>query len=426
MKVKFNNHFINSTKKILELSPFKTKTIKIAITGLSRAGKSVFITSFLDELINSKAFQAKLNPPKLFMKRFDYYHYVKQIKKENIWCDTTKDITCASVRVEKTHKFLPPTSYNIELYDYPGEWLMDLIMLKYDFDTWSHMVFDSFKNHSHKSASEYLQMLEKCDNELDLHVKYCEVLKKLKCDNFCFLTPGRFLVPSDMKDDPNLIFAPIFKNNSSMYKNYKKRYELYVNEVVKKIHLQYFRGFDRQIMLIDVLSILKNSFECFSDLQFALKQILSVYSYKKTNFFQKILNPSIKHIAFVASKADLVPKNMHQNLHALLQELCIDLNDKLQIPFSTHIIASVKCTKSVLIKQNSQQIMVLRGYDKNKKLVEVYCGKIPRTFATKLKWNSEQFIFENFMPFQNEYSLSDPFENINMQKLIKTILNEKF
>jgi len=63
------------------------KKVKIAVTGLSRSGKTVFITSLLDQLqythkiqsITSGEFTIKLLPPKNDYQRFSYDEYIKLI-----------------------------------------------------------------------------------------------------------------------------------------------------------------------------------------------------------------------------------------------------------------------------------------------------------------------------------------------------------
>lgn len=68
---------INTVKNLGDYLPnlsLPSSNIKIAITGLSRAGKTVFITSLVDQLLDkSQPFKAKIKYPNSKNKRFDYY-----------------------------------------------------------------------------------------------------------------------------------------------------------------------------------------------------------------------------------------------------------------------------------------------------------------------------------------------------------------
>ena len=80
--------------KEIEL-PFKIptpdKTIKVAVTGLSRSGKTVFLTSLINQLIANdklpylneklgRPFVARILPPDSIYVRFDYYSKIKEFR----------------------------------------------------------------------------------------------------------------------------------------------------------------------------------------------------------------------------------------------------------------------------------------------------------------------------------------------------------
>lgn len=441
---RIGDDLLDISKRVLELTPLRNKTIKIAITGLSRSGKSVFITSLIDCLINSKnilnkksSFQVTLQAPKLSMKRFDYYHFSKQIKQEHIWCDSTSSISLAllKVRVKGSIPFLGDEDFYIELIDYPGEWLLDLTLFSHTFTSWSNQTIQWLQKIDDSKAKEYLAFIETINTkdtsialETSLHVKYVELIKHLKKLHYSFLTPGRFLVPADMKDDPILLFAPIFKTNSTLYKNYEKRFKTYVNDIVKGIHLDYFRGFDRQIMLVDVIAALQNGYTCYEDMSYALKSMLSVYSHAKGNFISRVINPSIENVVFVGTKADLVPSSSHNNYLSLLKDMTLPLKDKLEsidIKTSSHIVASVKCTQTIMSEKNGIKLPSLRGIDrKSGKIVEVYPGAMPSSFPPASNWDKSLYMYEEFNPPKKEYGADEPFENIHIDKLILEIIGD--
>lgn len=436
---RFGDDLVDITKRFLELTPLKDKKIKIAITGLSRSGKSVFITSFIDQLLNaqdlflhvksSKKYKTTLQAPKISMKRFDYYHFSKQIKKEHIWCDSTNGVSKALLKIKSkgTLPILSDDGFYIEIIDYPGEWILDLTMLLHTYNSWSNEVISWLNEIDDEKAKLYLSKIESLSTnetsnalETSLHAEYAKLLKHLKKKHYSFLTPGRFLVPADLKDDPILLFAPLKKSNSKLYKAFKKRYEIYVKEVVKKLHLDYFRGFDRQIVLIDVIKALQNGDECYADMQRALKSMLDIYTHAQGNLLSQIFNPTIQNVAFVATKADLVPSLMHNNYLSLLNEMSEDIRIKLQelnIKISSHIVAAVKCTQNIMSQKDGQKIPTLRGIDaKSGKMVEVYPGKMPSSFPTN--WNQNSYMYEEFLPPRKEYNSNEAFANLHVDKVI--------
>ncbi|QIR80017.1 YcjX family protein (plasmid) [Sulfurospirillum diekertiae] len=108
---------INAIKNLGDYLPnisLPSNNIKIAITGLSRAGKTVFITSLVDQLLyqsklasitNKKLFKVTIKSPNLMTKRFDYYTYIDMLKKDNVWPKGTDEITNIVLEFESEKRF---------------------------------------------------------------------------------------------------------------------------------------------------------------------------------------------------------------------------------------------------------------------------------------------------------------------------------
>jgi len=161
----FKKGFKKFKEAINDLSmPIRTK--KIAITGLSRSGKTIFITSLIDQLLYQKkielvtskhnTFKVTLMPPKPSVKRFDYYTFSKEIKVNHNWPDSTDSITSITLEFESKSSF--PMQGNskvrIELIDYPGEWILDLALLQMSFDEWSKKGIGWLKSVDEELAKE--------------------------------------------------------------------------------------------------------------------------------------------------------------------------------------------------------------------------------------------------------------------------------
>lgn len=434
----------DSTQEMFHL-PIKTK--KIAITGLSRSGKTVFITSLIDQLLHQhkitkitkkyKTFKATLKPPKPTMKRFDYYHFSKNIKSNYTWPKGTDDITSTLLEFESkgNFSFLGNSKFRLELIDYPGEWILDIALLGTSYEEWSNNTIEWMKNLDEPLAKEYLDLLKDLDDtsepykyEIKLHLKYASMLRYLKDNHYSNLTPGRFLMPSDLKDDPILLFAPIPKSNSTLYQAFQTRYQSYLKDIVTKIQLEHFRGFDKQIVLIDVIEALQNGYKCYKDMKTGLENMLSIYSHKNKNFISQLFQPSINNVTFVATKADLVASSQHNNYLALLNEMVEEIRKDLDIKHiqtNSQVIASIQCTQTVMCKHNGKTLSCVRGIDANtQKTVEIYPGEMPFSFPSIEHWDTEAYAFEQFLPPQKKYKENEPFDHIHMDKLIELVLGD--
>lgn len=164
---------IESTKNSLNDISMPVSTTKIAITGLSRSGKTVFITSLIDQLLHQKkitytttkhkAFKVSLKPPKSSINRFDYYTLSKYIKEEHKWPNGTGSITSTILEFESKGRFsiLGNSKFRIELIDYPGEWILDIAMLGLSYEEWSDRVINWMNNIDEDTAARYLGEIQK-------------------------------------------------------------------------------------------------------------------------------------------------------------------------------------------------------------------------------------------------------------------------
>ncbi len=444
------NVFKGKTNKLLKSIKNITsseKTVRIAITGLSRAGKTIFITSLIDQLllqqkivsicVNHRPFQVQIKTPKHGVKRFDYYANQQIIKEYHQWPEGTDSISSTILEFEKKGKFevLGNSTFNLELIDYPGEWILDIALLDKSYQQWSEMVLADLASYHEPLVDEYLktikQLSERNQGEAlakKLHYQYVEVLRYLKKNHYSNLTPGRFLMPGDLAHDPLLFFAPISDQDSPLYALFKQRYEYYLKHIVKNIQLEHFNGFDRQIVLVDIVAALQNGERCYQDMKKGLESMLSLYDHKKKNFFSQWFSPAINKVLFVATKADLVSSSQHNNYIALLDEMIEQIRKSLDISHiktDTQVVAAVKCTETVKQKYQGKVLSCIRGIDpKDNKAVVIYPGEMPSSFPHPDDWEPENFSFESFLPTTKIYKSNEAFDHIHMDKLITSILGD--
>ena len=127
-------------------------TIRLGVTGLARSGKTVFITAlvhnlmagarmpFFDAVAHGRVSRAYLEPqPDDQVPRFDYERHMADLTASPPrWPESTRRISQLRLAIEyETQKFwkrqLGRTRLNIDIVDYPGEWLLDLPLLRLDY-----------------------------------------------------------------------------------------------------------------------------------------------------------------------------------------------------------------------------------------------------------------------------------------------------
>ena len=135
---------------------FFEPVIRLGVTGLSRAGKTVFITALVANLTERARMQglsaaasgriktAYLQPqPDDTVPRFDYEtHLAALTGPEPHWPESTRTVSelRLSLRVQPSGLLggmSGPRTIHLDIVDYPGEWLLDLGLLDKDYATWS-------------------------------------------------------------------------------------------------------------------------------------------------------------------------------------------------------------------------------------------------------------------------------------------------
>ena len=447
--------------KDIEL-PFKIptpdKTIKIAVTGLSRSGKTVFLTSFINQLIANdklpylneklkRPFVARLLPPDSVYVRFDYYSKIKAFRlKDPKWPKATKSVSKTTLQLEfkSEYAFLKNQIVNIELIDYPGEWLLDLSMLEQSYAQWSEeMLSLAHEPKRHPMAKEWLAFTEGVDlyrrnrdEEVEevLHDHYSEYLKRLHYQGYSFVQPGRFLEPGDMQDDPLLRFCPLpvpsrEPHPDSVYAQFEQRYEQYIQEVVHRLYLEHFQAFDTQIILVDLLKTMEHGYDVFEDMHLSFKNILKSFTYGSNNILTRFFKPEINQVIFAATKADHLPQSQHNRYKRLLEEMIWDLKKELDvrhIDTEATIFAAVKSTRDVKAKINGKEVECIRGIVEGEHEPSTHFpGMLPQSYHDENFLKKGDFHLTKFKPISFPLRDTRAVEHIRMDKLIYSILKDR-
>jgi predicted YcjX-like family ATPase len=343
--------------------------VRLGVTGLSRAGKTVFITALIEHLTKatSPAMRGRKNPLPVFrvhaegrliggalepqpddnVPRFAYEEHIEALTgpdgrvETRLWPQSTRRISELRLRLEFQQKTgLRPGrhSLTLDIVDYPGEWLLDLPLLSKSFAQWSKESFFAaaaaaraplaaqWRGYAAKKDPKAKFSEEDARRSAELFTAY---LRACRAEEYGFssLPPGRFLMPGDLAGSPALTFAPLAVEPSEIYPPdslaamMERRYEAYKAHVVKPFFRDHFSRLDRQIVLVDALAALNAGPAAMRDLEWALGDVLAAFRAGRSNVLSALFRPKIDKILFAATKADHLHHTSHDRLEAILRLL---------------------------------------------------------------------------------------------------------
>ena len=316
-------------------------TVRLGVTGLSRAGKTVFITALIHGLTRGGRFpvfeayasgriaRAHLEPQADdAVPRFDYENHVRTLVSERRWPSSTTDISELRLVIDYQRQNGADRSLTLDIVDYPGEWLLDLPLLNKGFEQWSAESLALSREGPRKRLAapwhEHLATLSaegRADEQAALTSArlFTEYLRACRDERFAMslLPPGRFLMPGNLANSPALTFAPLevpaggSAPDGSLWAMMVRRYEAYKDAVVRPFFRDHFARLDRQIVLVDALAAFNSGPEALHDLESALAGILDCFRIGRSSFFSSMFRPRIDRILFAATKAD----HLHHSSH---------------------------------------------------------------------------------------------------------------
>jgi len=434
------------------------KKLRLAVTGLCQAGKTVFLTSMINFLLengskHSAQFRgkglmvsAKELPPDPSVDRFPYEDYLRGFKKKPPqWPEHTNKLSEFHMKLRLPKSGRRSKEYRLELVDYPGERIIDLTLSESNYETWSDDMTRELTVVIRESLSrEFREACEALSNgskENAAHKKvaigeYKHYLLKCKKKGLNFLQPSKMLLENS--EDKNLAFCPLPKkvreNAPSIAAEFKEKYEAY-----KLKHLESFAKevtkCSRQIVLVDVLQILKNGVDVYNDARKCFDSILDIYRYKKMHswFMDFIvrLSPfkkvSIERVAFVATKADQATRANRQNMRALLKELVAkkraDLLSSRKANVRFFFGAAHRSTKDKkgTWREQGKSVSGLAGRRKNKDTDQerfIFPGEVPDEWPSEWEAGEEAYRFPDFLPRALPARDGAIFDHVNLDEVL--------
>lgn len=452
-------------------SPFSDPVVRLGVTGLSRAGKTVFITSLVANLLDRgrmPQFQpaasgaivaAYLQPqPDDTVPRFNYERHLAALTGPvPHWPDGTRRISQLrlSLRVQPAgiiSGLRAPRTVHLDIVDYPGEWLLDLGLLDKDFATWSAEVLARMEGRP--QAQDYAAALAGTDpaaafEEPQGHALasvFTAHLNAAREAGFSDCTPGRFLLPGDLEGSPVLGFAPLPLSGkpkgkplrASLWREFERRYDSYKRNIVQPFFRDHFSRIDRQIVLVDVLGAIHAGPKAVDDLRHAMAEILRAFRTGQNAFLARLFQGRrIDRILFAATKADHLHHEQHPQLTAITEALLRDAKDRADFTGArtqAMSIASLRTTVEDKLPHDGADLGVVRGQllgaDKQ---AAFYPGALPADPAHLLgparagaqAWLDADYEVMSFAPAQLTLRQGDGPPHIRLDKAAQFLLGDK-
>jgi uncharacterized protein len=369
-------------------------TIRLGVSGLARAGKTVFITALVHGLLRGGRFpvlealatgrlaRAYLAPqPDDAVPRFDYETYVRQLVDARSWPASTRQISELRVVIEyQSHRGANRT-LTLDIVDYPGEWLLDLPLLAKSFEQWSAESLELSREQPRAQAAAdwhaHLRTLDPSSPEDEpkavaaarLFTRYLEACRDEPL-GLSMLPPGRFLMPGDLAGSPALTFAPLDVAGDgpapagSLWAMMRRRYEAYKDVVVRPFFRDHFARLDRQIVLIDALAAFNAGPAAVRDLERTLAAIFDCFRVGRTSLVSRLFNPRIDRILFAATKADHLHHTSHDRLEAILERLTDRAIERARFEgaqVDVVALAAVRATREAMVQRRGEQLPSILG-----------------------------------------------------------------
>jgi len=332
-----------------------TPSLRLGVTGLSRAGKTVFITALIRNLVSGgrlpffgpeaegRIERAYLEPqPDDTVPRFDYEAHLATLENDPpAWPESTRRLSQLRVTIEYLAanplvRAFGPSRLNLDIVDYPGEWLIDLPLLQQSYEAWSaEAIGQAREARRAPHAKPWLDLLDTIapyareDEQVALTGTrlFCGYLMEARANNHVLHTsgPGRFLMPGDLAGSPLLTFFPLQLEadrstpRGSLAAMMARRFESYKSHVVRPFFRECFARLDRQIVLVDLLGPLNEGGPALADLQRALDGVLGAFRTGTSSWLTSLLGRRIDKLLFAATKADHIHATSHDRLEAILR-----------------------------------------------------------------------------------------------------------
>lgn len=388
---------------------FFEPTLRLGVTGLSRSGKTVFITGLVANLLNRgrmpqlraahRIEAVHLQPqPDVTLPRFDYEsHLAAMTGDDPRWPQSTRAVS----ELRLSFRLAPygllaglsgPRTLHLDIVDYPGEWLLDLALIGKSYTDWSEATLDRLAKRP--EAAAFMAQARAEDGGLRLEepkaqslaTAFTDYLHKARAAGWSDCAPGRFLLPGDLAGSPVLTFAPLPKPaqtpRTCLWREMERRFDAYKSRVVQPFFRAHFAKLDRQVVLADVLGAIHQGPQAVEDLRRTMAEVLAAFRPGTNGWLTSILGGRrVEKILFAATKADHLHHLQHPALTAITEALLRDAKARADFAGAETAalsLASLRCTVEEMLDQNGTQLPAVRGrLLSSGKQALMYPGELP-------------------------------------------------
>jgi predicted YcjX-like family ATPase len=449
-------------------------TASLAVTGLSRAGKTVFITSLTHNLLSALhqphrmpllkvVGDGRLLSARLASHRADPlpgFPYRRNIERMAAtpadWPAATRSLSEIEVDIRFVRTgalgFLlrqigsSAGTLRLKIIDYPGEWLLDLPLLTQSYAEWSHATLQLCRRGTRAAIGrDFIAYLADHPHDAPASEEvarrayelYRTLLLTARDEHgLTYLQPGRFLEPGSSDAAPYPWFAPLDMPETleppaggTLGALMAQRFEAYKNEVVATFYERHFRNFSRQVVLVDILGALLAGREAFEDTRIAIEAILESFRYGRGGIILRLLRGArIDKVLLAATKADHVPEVQRDHLAALLRNLAalpaLELAGH-DAAIEVAALASVVSTEESTQEIDGQRVQVVMGTPVGgKRRAKFFVGNVPIRPPRAQAWGEPFLNIPVFEPPVIDPSPIDGIAHINLDLALDYLIGD--
>jgi predicted YcjX-like family ATPase len=442
-------------------------SLRLGVTGLSRAGKTVFITGLIANLLNrgrmpqfaaardGRIEAAYLQPqPDDTLPRFDYEGHLAALTGDDPrWPQSTRAIS--ELRLSLRYRpsgwfagFRGPQVLHLDIVDYPGEWLLDLALMDKTYAEWSEAVLARIARRP--EAAEFVALARAEDGALRLDetraqalaAAFTAYLQAARAAGFSDCTPGRFLLPGDLAGSPVLTFAPLPRPaqtpRGSLWREMDRRYEAYKSRVVTPFFRNHFARLDRQVVLLDVLGAIHQGPQAVEDLRRTMAEVLAAFRIGRTGWLASLLGArKVEKILFAATKADHLHHEQHPALTAITAGLLAEAKARADFAgaeTASMSLAGLRATVEERVERDGQSLPAVRGrLLATGKTAVMYPGALPGDPARIVsparegaeRWLDAEFGLMGFAPARVTLKPDEGPPHIRLDRAVEFLIGDR-
>jgi uncharacterized protein len=448
-------------------------TLRLGVTGLSRSGKTVFITALVNALLKGarlpvfdayakgRITRCYLEPqPDDELPRFPYEENIERLTgSDRQWPEGTSRISQLRLTIEyepqgMITRHLHAGKLHLDIIDYPGEWLLDLPLMRQSYRQWSKATLALARKTGRIQHSEnwldHVQQNQASDQAVEAVA--VEAAKRFtaylaRCReadvSLSTLPPGRFLLPGDLAGSPLLSFAPLdLRDDEDITQGtlgalMQRRYDSYVSKVVRPFFFGHFARLDRQIVLVDVMTALNAGHAAVADLRTAFTDVLACFRLGSSTVLTGLFGRKIDRVLFAATKADMLHQSGHDRLENILLALIDDAAGRAGAAgadYEVTALAAIRATREATLKQKDEELPCIVGtpvageqisdtaFDGSKEAA-IFPGDLPQDPLAALDGRLEGKL--KFVRFRPPLLKDGTFPHVRLDRAVEFLLGDR-